>query len=84
MFKKTVTGIAAAAAITVTALAGTASSAQAGSNWHFSIGVPGVSHGYYGGGTYYRNPCRHWKRKWRRTGRYYYLRRYRRCMHNYY
>ena len=83
MFKKTITGIAAAAAITVTAMAGTATTAQAGSKFHFSIGVPSISHGYYGGQAYYGNPCRHWKRKWRRTGRYYYLRRYRRCMHNY-
>ena len=83
MFKKTVTGIAAAAAITFTALAATATGAQAGSNWHFSIGVPSISHGYYGGGAYYGNPCRHWKRKWRRTCRYYYLRRYRRGVHNY-
>ena len=80
MFKKTALGIAAAAAITVTALSGTASTAQAG-NWSFSIGVPGT---YYGGGYYdhgyYGNPSRHWKRKWRRTGRRYFLRRYRRCM----
>ncbi len=83
MLKKTALGIAAAAAITVTALSGTATTAQAG-NWSFHVGVPFYGHGFYGGHGYYRNPCRHWKRKWRRTGRYYFLRRYRRCMRRHY
>ena len=84
MLKKTALGIAAAAAITVTALSGTATTAQAGS-WSFSVGVPYYGgHGFYGGHGYYRNPCRHWKRKWRRTGRHYFLRRYRRCMRRHY
>ena len=83
MLKKTLLGLAAAAAITVTALSGTASTAQAG-NFSFHIGGPSYGHGFYGGGhRYYRNPCRHWKRKWRRTGRHYFLRRYRRCMRHY-
>ena len=84
MFKKTILGIAAAAAITVTALSGTTTTAQAG-NFYFGIN-PGWGHGhFYGGGHgYYRNPCRHWKRKWRRTGRYYFLRKYRRCMRRHY
>ena len=85
MFKKTVLGIAAAAAITVTALSGTATTAQAGSNWNFSIGVPYYGGGgYYGGHGFYGNPCRHWKRKWHRTGRYRFLRKYRRCMRRHY
>ncbi|MEM8689569.1 MAG: hypothetical protein AAGF81_19745 [Pseudomonadota bacterium] len=84
MLKKTALGIAAAAAITVTALSGTATTAQAG-NWSFSVGVPYYGgHGFYGGHYGYRNPCRHWKRKWRRTGRHYFLRRYRRCMRYHY
>ncbi|MEM8647652.1 MAG: hypothetical protein AAGF86_15080 [Pseudomonadota bacterium] len=83
MFKQTALGIAAAAAITVTALSGTTTTAQAG-NFHFHVGVPYYGGAYYGGHGYYRNPCRHWKRKWRRTGRYYFLRRYRRCMRRHY
>jgi len=83
MFKKTALGIAAAAAITVTALSGTTTTAQAG-NFSFHVGVPYYGgHGFYGGHVY-RNPCRHWKRKWRRTGRHYFLRRYRRCMRHTY
>ncbi|MEM7496123.1 MAG: hypothetical protein AAF471_08475 [Myxococcota bacterium] len=82
MLKKTLLGLAAAAAITVTALSGTTTAAQAGK---VQIHIGGWGHGHYGfyGGHGYRNPCRHWKRKWRRTGRYYFLRRYRRCMRHY-
>ena len=84
MFKKTILGIAAATAITVTALSGTATTAQAGS-FQLHIGGWGHGHGgFYGGHGYYVNPCRRWKRKWRRTGRYYFLRKYRRCMRRHY
>ena len=84
MFKKTVLGITAAAAITVAALSGTTTTAQAG-GVYFGFGHGGYGATFYGGGHgYYRNPCRHWKRKWRRTGRYYFLRRYRRCMRRHY
>ena len=87
MIKKTALGIAAAAAITVTALSGTASTAQAGNfvfevhgpGWGWSPGYHGF-HGHYG----WRNPCRHWKRKFNRTGRRYFLRRYNRCMRHYF
>lgn len=81
MIKKTLLGIAAAAAITVTALSGTATTAQAGT-FNFHVGIPGVTHGFYGGG-FYGNPCYHWKRKWQKTGRLKFLRRYRRCMRYY-
>ncbi len=82
MLKKTALGIATASAITVAALAGTTSSANA-SSFYFGFGGPGlrVGHGFHGG---WGNPCRRGKRKWRRTGRYHYLRRYRRCMRWYY
>ena len=79
MFKKTAMGAVAAAAITMTALAGTATSAQAHhiGGWYgpgIVIGGPGFHFGYYG------NPCRHWKRKFNRTGRWKYWRRYKRCL----
>ncbi len=82
MLKKTALGIAAAAAITVTALSATTTGAQA-AKFGFYFGGPGfsVGHGFHGG---WGNPCRRWKRKFHRTGRYYYLRRYRRCMRWYY
>ncbi len=81
MFKKTAMGVAAAAAITVTALAGTTSSAQAHHKWGWGgwhgpsivIGTPGW-HGFYG------NPCWRLKRKWLRTGRWKDRRRYKRCV----
>ncbi len=83
MFKKTALGAVAAAAITVTALAGTATSAQAHSyGWGFgSHGIyfgHGHTHGFYG------NPCRRWKRKYHRTGRWKYWRRYKRCLRRHY
>ena len=85
MFKKTIMGVTAAAAITVAALSGTTTTAQAGGVYFGFGGHGGYGATFYGGGHgYYRNPCRHWKRKWRRTGRYYYLRRYCRCMNHYY
>ena len=84
MIKKAALGIASAAIITVAALAGTTSSAQAGGGFSFGFyGGPSfhfggpVYDGYYG---YYRNPCRHWKRKFNRTGRWRYYRRYKRCL----
>ena len=83
MIKKTALGIASAAVISVAALSGTASTAQAGSfGFSFHGGGVGVhvAPGYYGGHGFYRNPCRHWKRKYRRTGKWKYWRRYQRCL----
>ncbi|MEM7427942.1 MAG: hypothetical protein AAF441_17755 [Pseudomonadota bacterium] len=86
MIRKTALGIAAAAVVSAAALTGTASTAQAGSfgfgfhGGHGSFYI-GSGHGFHG---HYGNPCRHWKRKWRRTGRYRFLRRYRRCMARHY
>ena len=83
MIKKTALGIASAAVITVAALAGTTSSAQAGGGFSFGFSGYGGPTVYFGGPVYhgyYGNPCRHWKRKFNRTGRRYFLRRYNRCM----
>ena len=87
MIKKTALGIASAAVISVAALSGTASTAQAGSiGFGFHGGGVGIhfGHGFYGGHGYYGNPCRHWKRKYRRTGRWKYWRRYKRCLNRHY
>ncbi|MEM7427766.1 MAG: hypothetical protein AAF441_16860 [Pseudomonadota bacterium] len=81
MIKKTALGAVAAAAIAVTALAGTASTAQAHHKFGFGFyGGPSIVIGGPGWHGYYGNPCRHWKRKYRRTGRWKYWRRYKRCL----
>ena len=79
MFKKTALGIAAASAITVAALSGTTTAAQAGGGFYVGFGAPGIYFGH-GWGHTYANPCRRWLRRYDRTGRRYYLRRYNRCI----
>ena len=92
MFKKTALGIAAAAAITVGALAGTASTAQAGNvNWGFSFGngdfSVGVGHGGGWGGGWGGNPCYKYKKKWKKAkswgARKYWKNRYYDCLDYY-
>ena len=91
MFKKTALGIAAAAAITVTALSGTASEAQAGKvNFYFSspgftFGVgPGYYHGWGGGwGPAWGTPCWKYKKKWKKTGKKFWKWKYYDCIDYY-
>ena len=48
-------------------------------HWHGHYG-----HGFYGYGPYYGGGC-HWlKRKWHRTGKYYWKKRYFRCINGWY
>ena len=85
MIRKSIATTAAVAAITVGAMSATASTASAGVSVHVHGGHylwGGPVYGHWHGG--YRNPCRHWKRKWHRTGRYRFLRKYRRCMRRWY
>lgn len=83
MLKKTIIAAAAVAAISTGAIATTSAPAEAGAKFHFHVGGYGP---HWGGGVwvpgpgYYGNPCRHWKRKFHRTGRYRFLRKYKRCM----
>lgn len=84
ILKKASLALAAAAIATMT-VQGTA---QAKSSFSLHIGAPGVFWGpgpVYGYGHWgHYNPCRHWKRKFHRTGRIKYLKRYKRCMWRYY
>ena len=80
ILKKTSLGVAAAVIATM-AVQG---SAQAKPSFSLYIGAPGV---FLGTGPVYGynhwrhyNPCLRWKRKFYRTGRYKYLKRYNRCM----
>ena len=83
MLKQSLAAAATVAIISISAIGATTSSAQAGAKFHLHVGTP-----YWGGGyyepRYYGNPCRHWKRKFHRTGRHRFLRKYRRCMRWYY
>ena len=85
MFKKVLTAAAIATVVAVGAVGTTTAPAQAGAKVHFHVGGFGP---YWGGGYhdygYYGNPCRKWKRKFHRTGRYRFLRKYRRCMRYHY
>ncbi|NNF78754.1 MAG: hypothetical protein HKN05_12065 [Rhizobiales bacterium] len=76
MFKNAALGIAVAGLVAASALAATATGAQAGKKFYFSVQPPGLEHGKGG----YGGHCRHWKRKWRRTGRQYFLQKYRSCL----
>ena len=88
MFKKILTAAALATVVTVGAAGATTSPAQAGAKVHLSFGGGhwGGGHwgGHWGGGNYYGNPCRRYKRAYRRTGRRHFIRKYRRCMRNWY
>ena len=85
MYKRILTAAAIATVVGFGAVGTTAAPAQAGTSFNFSVGGIGPywGPGYYGPG-YYGNPCRHWKRKFHRTGRYRFLRKYRSCMRYYY
>ena len=79
MIRKTVLTIATATVISAAAMGATASNASAGVKVYFGHGPVwghGYGHGYHG----HYNPCRRWLRKYHRTGRYRFLRKYRRCM----
>ena len=84
MIRKSVLTIATAAVISAAAMGATASTASAGVKVYlghggWGHGGWGYSHGY---GHY--NPCRRWLKKYNWTGRYKFLRKYRRCMRRYY
>ncbi len=89
--KKTSMALAAAAIATLT-IQGSAEAGHHGHGHHghhghhrphviFDIGAP---LGYWGVGYVDSNPCKHWKRKYHRTGRVRFLRKYRRCMRRYF
>ena len=91
MFKKILSAAAIATVVTVGAIGTTTAPAEAGSKFHLSIGGGHWGGGHWGGGHwgggyggYHGNPCRKWKIRYRHTGRYRYLRKYRRCMRNWY
>lgn len=79
MFNKAVLGVALAGLVAATALAASTSDADAGRKFYFSVQSPGVEGGK-GGHVGNASQCRHWKRKWRRTGQQHYLRKYRDCL----
>ncbi|MCP5084488.1 MAG: hypothetical protein GY948_22590 [Alphaproteobacteria bacterium] len=76
MFKNAALGTAVAGIVAASALAATATGAQAGKKFYFSVQPPGLELGKGGGADH----CRHWRRKWRRTGRQYFLLKYRSCL----
>ncbi len=76
MFKKAALGLSVACLLTATAVAAGTTEAEAGKKFYFS--VPSPSHQLGKDGQ--ANNCRHWKRKWRRTGRQRFLRKYRNCL----
>ena len=86
MIKSTLATLATVTAITIGAVGATTAPAQAGVKvylGHGGWGHGGWGHGHGWGYGHY-NPCRHWKRKYNRTGRYRFLRKYRRCMRRHY
>jgi Spy/CpxP family protein refolding chaperone len=91
MFKKILTAAAIATIVTVGAIGTTTAPAEAGAKVHLSFGGGGHwgGHGenwggHWGGGHNYGNPCRRYKRAYRHTGRRHFIRKYRRCMRNWY
>ena len=76
MFKKAALGLSVACLLTATAVVAGTTEAEAGKKFYFS--VPSPSHQLGKDGQ--ANNCRHWKRKWRRTGRQHFLRKYRNCL----
>ena len=76
MFKNAALGIAVAGIVAASALAATATGAHAGEKFYFSVQPQGVELGKGG----YNRHCRHWRRKWRRTGRAFFLHKYRSCL----
>ena len=79
MFKNAALGAVLAGLVAASALAATTSGALAGKKFYFSLQTPGVELGK-GGYNGHAHHCRHWKRKWRRTGRQHFLRKYRSCL----
>ena len=79
MFKNAALGLAVAGLIAVLALAAGTAGAYAGKTFYFSIQPQSVEVGKGGYGAS-ASSCRRWKRKWRRTGRQHYLRKYRNCL----
>ncbi len=79
MLKKAALGVALAGLLAGAALAASTTGADAGRKFYFSVQTPSVD---VGKGGYVGNArqCRHWKRKWRRTGRQQFLRKYRNCL----
>ena len=87
MNRRIILTTAAAAVVSATALASTASTASAGVKVYLSHGGwgHGWGHGYgHGWGHGHYNPCRKWLKKYNWTGKRRYLRKYRRCMRHYY
>ena len=76
MFKNAALGIAVAGLLAASALAASATGAEAGKKFYFSIQPPGHQIDKNG----QANQCLQWKRKWRRTGRQHFLRKYRDCL----
>ena len=79
MFKTAVLGVALAGLVAGAALTASTSDAEAGRKFYFSVQTDGVEGGK-GGRVGNARQCRHWKRKWRRTGRQHFLRKYRNCL----
>ena len=75
MFKNAVLSAALAGFVAATALATTTTGADAGKKFYFSVQPQGVERS----GSQ-AHLCRHWKRKWRRTGQQHFLRKYRNCL----
>lgn len=76
MFKNAALGLTVASLLAASALAMGTTAAEAGKKFYFSVPSPGHQFGK----DEQVNHCRHWKRKWRRTGRQHFLRKYRNCL----
>ena len=79
MFKNAALGLAVAGLLATSALVAGATDVQAGKKFYFSVNPQAIELGK-GGYADQANNCRRWKRKWRRTGRQHYLRKYRNCL----
>jgi len=76
-----------AVVISATALTGAAEAKPKHFHLHLSGGGFGVyvgQGGYYGGPYYTGNPCRWLKRKAKKTGKFIWWKRYKKCMYSYY
>ena len=85
MIRKSILTVAGAAVISAAAMGATASTASAGFKVYLGHGYGhgyGYDHRYYGHGYY--NPCKRFLRRYHRSGRYKFLRKYRRCMRFHY
>ena len=85
MIRKTIMTVATAAVISAGAMGATANTASAKVKFDVHIGGGGFyGHGHVGHGWGHYNPCRKWLKKYHWTGKYRFLRKYRRCMRWYY